>query len=75
MLGCVAHAFIQPVRASPPGVPRLEQYCVNRRGAELGDLVNEVDADVRNRGAEGYELAAMVSRGFDLMYCFRRPAR
>jgi hypothetical protein len=89
VLGCVAapvanQLAIRPAQAAPEGVRKWEQYCSYQRAQLVGwdklygALTSTINADLKARGLEGWELASTtpIAGGGTidgLIYCMRRP--
>jgi hypothetical protein len=85
VLGCAVapvanQVAIRPAQAAPEGVRRWEQYCSfqHRQSESIESLTTSVNADLKARGIEGWELASSVPYTWGgtiggLIYCFRRP--
>lgn len=78
VVGCVAaEQVIVPAYAQQPNARKWEQYCSYRMGnmSDAAEVIEKVNADLKTRGAEGWELAGITSHGAMMMeYCFKRPA-
>jgi hypothetical protein len=70
----------RPAQAAPAGVTKWDQWCTSRSFpyGEFAEALTGLNADLKNRGAEGYEIVTMTevpSNGGNLhmFYCVRRP--
>jgi hypothetical protein len=77
-LGCVAASqAIVPAYAQQPNARKWQQFCSYRASAffDPGKLNEDTNADLKAKGAEGWELAGVsIANGNVLEYCFKRPA-
>jgi hypothetical protein len=81
VIGCVAGPMAQQAvaraYAQPGPTKRWEQFCSYRKSAYASNeatLIADANADLKAKGAEGWELASgSFDNGNLVSYCFKRP--
>ena len=79
-VGCAAAPVVEravtPAYAQNGSGKRFEQFCSYREfGTDFGKMIEEVNAELKQRGDRGWELVNLsASGGPALVYCFKRAA-